>query len=385
MHTFNETLTCLAGQTDTDFEVLVLGHRLPYERQLAVERAIDDSPTWLRERIRLILVNKGNRTHPLNVGFENARGRYIGILDDDDIPFANWVETFRELDAREPGKILRAATVRQDVKTANVGRRAGLRAEGPLDLIYPSSFDLFEHLRTNQTPPVCLAFPRGVFHDLKIRFDEELSTTEDWDFLLRVAAIVGVASSPQITSVYRWWVSEECARLIHPVEEWQANHGRILHKIDGMMFLFPKGTTKRIRHLLDHYELPASSGQAARVSKPAANLTVLRYPRMMLKWIRYTRKRRKYRSELEVIKRSSLFDRRWYLEMYPDVAEAGIDPALHYILSGACELRHPGPNFDSAKYLRCNPDVGAAGVNPLVHYMECGRSEGRPIYKVTDE
>jgi len=71
--------------------------------------------------------------------------------------------------------------------------------------------------------------------------------------------------------------------------------------------------------------------------------------------------------------------------MYPDVAEAGIDPALHYILSGACELRHPGPNFDSAKYLRCNPDVGAAGVNPLVHYMECGRSEGRPIYKVTDE
>lgn len=384
MHTFTETLTCFAGQTDTDFEVLVMGHCLPPERQLAVEHAIDDSPAWLRDRIRLILVNKGNRTHPLNVGFENARGHYIIILDDDDIPFANWVENFREIASKEPGKILRAATVRQDVKTANVGGLAGLRAEGPLERIYPSSFDLLQHLRANQTPPPCLAFPRGAFHDLNIRFDEELTTTEDWDFLLRVAAVVGVANAPQITSVYRWWVSEDCARFVHPPEEWRANYEKILHKIDGMMFLFPEGTTRKIRYLLDHFvdQLPPSPGSAARGNKSTVNLTVLRYPRRMLKWIRYTRKRRIYRSELKIIRKSPLFDRNWYLEMYPDVAEAGIDPALHYILSGACEGRHPGPNFDSTEYLRCNSDVGAAGVNPLVHYMRWGRSEGRPIYKL---
>jgi hypothetical protein len=51
-----------------------------------VERIIEDNPEWRSERARLILVDKGNRKHPLNVGFGTARRDYIAILDDDDIP-----------------------------------------------------------------------------------------------------------------------------------------------------------------------------------------------------------------------------------------------------------------------------------------------------------
>jgi hypothetical protein len=47
------------------------------------------------------------------------------------------------------------------------------------------------------------------------------------------------------------------------------------------------------------------------------------------------------RRQAEMLKRSGLFDARWYLENYPDVAENGGDPALHYLLYGAEEGREP--------------------------------------------
>jgi O-antigen biosynthesis protein len=79
----------------------------------------------------------------------------------------------------------------------------------------------------------------------------------------------------------------------------------------------------------------------------------------------------------EQIRRSSLFDRAWYLEKNGDVAASGIDPAEHYVRSGAAEGREPGPWFSGKDYLENNKDVAAAEVNPLLHYLEFGRNEGR--------
>ena len=58
-----------------------------------------------------------------------------------------------------------------------------------------------------------------MFHDLGFRFDETLTTTEDWDYLMRVAAVVGVASTSEISSVYRWWPSNES----HVPRTWRTN------------------------------------------------------------------------------------------------------------------------------------------------------------------
>ena len=74
---------------------------------------------------------------------------------------------------------------------------------------------------------------------------------------------------------------------------------------------------------------------------------------------------------------SSLFDSEWYLRNYPDVAAAGVDPALHYVRHGAAERREPGPGFGARWYLERHPDVAAAGLNPLLHYLDCGAAEGR--------
>jgi hypothetical protein len=73
----------------------------------------------------------------------------------------------------------------------------------------------------------------------------------------------------------------------------------------------------------------------------------------------------------------SLFDRQFYLERYPDLARSGIEPAAHFLLYGARELRQPHPLFDTAYYLRENLDVAAAAVNPLLHFLRAGWKQGR--------
>jgi hypothetical protein len=77
------------------------------------------------------------------------------------------------------------------------------------------------------------------------------------------------------------------------------------------------------------------------------------------------------------LRASPVFDAAWYVRAYPDVAQAGADPATHYDRFGAAEGRDPGPYFSTSFYLDRNPDVAAAGLNPLWHYLTDGGREGR--------
>lgn len=88
-------------------------------------------------------------------------------------------------------------------------------------------------------------------------------------------------------------------------------------------------------------------------------------------------KSRLLRKEYEAIVESGLFDSNWYLTQYPDLAQAGVDPLLHYLKFGGFEGRKPNPDFDSAFYLAQYPDVVKGGLNPLVHYVRFGRTEQR--------
>ncbi len=71
----------------------------------------------------------------------------------------------------------------------------------------------------------------------------------------------------------------------------------------------------------------------------------------------------------------SSFDAKWYLKQYPDVAESGMDPYVHYINQGKAEARHPA--FDSSWYLSQYPDVAESGMDTYAHYINQGKEEGR--------
>lgn len=89
---------------------------------------------------------------------------------------------------------------------------------------------------------------------------------------------------------------------------------------------------------------------------------------------------KQYKVELHhlfIIRSSGLFDKSWYLAQNPDVAQAKVNPLLHYLRYGGIEGRDPSPNFCGAFYLNTYTDVKSAQINPLVHYLMCGKAEGR--------
>jgi glycosyltransferase involved in cell wall biosynthesis len=73
----------------------------------------------------------------------------------------------------------------------------------------------------------------------------------------------------------------------------------------------------------------------------------------------------------------SEFDTAFYIACYPDVAEAGVDPLLHFFHTGWREGRNPSLTFDTKYYLAANEDVRKAGLNPFLHYLSSGKGEGR--------
>jgi glycosyltransferase involved in cell wall biosynthesis len=249
--TLMDMLLCFGAQSREDFEIIVVCHKVPAGERAKVEALIDALPNELRKKVTVEGLDHGNRTAPLNFGFALAKGSYIAIMDDDDLVFDNWVEVFGDLATQHPGRVLRAVTLRQDCEEIQTpdGYRAA-RPIGPMERTYDSEFNAIDHLLMNRSPPACLAFPRTSYHNLGIRFDETLTTMEDYDYLMRVSACCGVASSPEITSIYRWWKVGASSRSDHNKAEWDANLRHICAKLDSAPLLLPAGSFGHIRNLL---------------------------------------------------------------------------------------------------------------------------------------
>jgi glycosyltransferase involved in cell wall biosynthesis len=74
-------------------------------------------------------------------------------------------------------------------------------------------------------------------------------------------------------------------------------------------------------------------------------------------------------------------DRAWYLQKYPEVAAAGVDPVEHYLRYGRDERRDPRPDFSTAAYLEAHKAITG---NPLVHYLRRVRAPRREESATTE-
>jgi GT2 family glycosyltransferase/glycosyltransferase involved in cell wall biosynthesis len=83
--------------------------------------------------------------------------------------------------------------------------------------------------------------------------------------------------------------------------------------------------------------------------------------------------RKRYRGILiHLIKKTELFDRTYYLDDNPDVAQSAIPPLRHYVAYGDPEGRWPMPLFDPG-YYRARVSGRTKSVNALLHYAYVGR------------
>lgn len=425
METLREVFLCLSAQTNGDFEHLVIAHNPSAEAVVEIRQLIADQSDWMRSRIRFEQIFGGTRTTPLNGGFAKARGKYVVILDDDDIVFANWLETFNAIAREEPGTLLRAVAVRQEFTWTEVGGKRSAKAVSAMHREYAPKFDFLDHLEVSQTPPVSIAFPRYLFADYGLRFDEALTTTEDWDYIMRCAARVGVGNSEEITCIYRWWVNAENSRTVHGQSEWQENHFRIQDKIDACVNLVPPGSMSRYREILEkmneylrwanklHHDLldiqaVTQTNDADQAKAKIAELStsvqgeltsllkdvspemlplappvndLLPQPKLApwqgLLGKRACMARLMAKLRRDTIISSGLFDADWYLAKYPDVAEQNIDPLTHFVQFGSRELRSPSAEFNARNYYAANMDLRDHRIEPVFHFILRGKKENR--------
>lgn len=110
--------------------------------------------------------------------------------------------------------------------------------------------------------------------------------------------------------------------------------------------------------------------------QPSARISWRRFIGSRWPWLRKMFGGRKSQGELaeqqqvRLIEASSLFQSAWYLQNNSDVGLAGINPATHYLRTGAGEGRDPGPEFDASAYVVKHPELARSGLNPLVHYVQ---------------
>jgi GT2 family glycosyltransferase len=71
------------------------------------------------------------------------------------------------------------------------------------------------------------------------------------------------------------------------------------------------------------------------------------------------------------------FDADFYRSRYADMNGPDDRMLAHYMIYGWREGRNPSAQFSTRYYLEANEDVAQAGVNPLLHYIEQGQDEGR--------
>ncbi|QIE55637.1 hypothetical protein G5B40_09340 [Pikeienuella piscinae] len=76
------------------------------------------------------------------------------------------------------------------------------------------------------------------------------------------------------------------------------------------------------------------------------------------------------RRRVATVAASEHFDADWYLKTYPDVRNAKMSPARHFVLHGVYEGRSPGPDLDTLEYYLNHPRALKAGINPVLHKMK---------------
>jgi len=82
-------------------------------------------------------------------------------------------------------------------------------------------------------------------------------------------------------------------------------------------------------------------------------------------------------AQIEAVKKSGLFDEKYYLAMYSDVQQGSVDPLRHYCEQGWREGKNPSMDFDTRAYLAMYKDIQHIGLNPLWHYIVTGAAEHR--------
>ena len=141
------------------------------------------------------------RAHAGNVGIGNARGRYVGFLDDDDEFYPEHVEVLVSLLEKLDYMVAYSDCL---VLQKEYDTGALEMTDREKELLFSRDFDYDFLLFENYIPFMCLLFRKDVL-DESGGIDEGLELYEDWDLLIRIGAGHPFYHIRKTTACYNQW------------------------------------------------------------------------------------------------------------------------------------------------------------------------------------
>jgi glycosyltransferase involved in cell wall biosynthesis len=145
----------------------------------------------------------------LNAGWQNARGRWITYLDDDDLVFPFHLELLTQAMRSDPAARVaysygqKALCLRGEVEDIPLARLPMIQQEFRPETLFVE----------NSIPIMAMMHERSLAEEIG-GFDESLNVLEDWDFIIRLAQHTSFRLAPHLTAEYRFYVGTDLQNSI---------------------------------------------------------------------------------------------------------------------------------------------------------------------------
>ncbi|OQY14044.1 MAG: hypothetical protein B6I30_01800 [Desulfobacteraceae bacterium 4572_187] len=186
-----EALESILKQTFNNFEIVVVND---------AGMSVEDVVLKLNKKKNITYVSHAkNRglAAARNTGITAARGKYISLLDDDDLFYPNHLETAMA-HVSEKTPVIYTDAVRATYERYNDSYRLVGK-----NVPYSMDFERKKLLVGNISPANCFVFKKKKALQVGL-FDETLTTLEDWDFWIRLSGLCTFKHIAKVTAQVNW-------------------------------------------------------------------------------------------------------------------------------------------------------------------------------------
>ena len=194
-----KALKSIEAQTYRPIEVILVndgGCDLDIEKLTGILRDVPLNYIRLEKNI--------GRARAGNVGIENARGDYIGFLDDDDELYPEHVSILVSLLKQVNYKVAYTDSL---MAYKEYNPRTSELVDIRKEMVFSQDFNYDYLIFENYIPFMCLLFEREILINSG-RFDGDLDIYEDWDLLIRIGEKHAFYHIKQTTADYNQWDTE---------------------------------------------------------------------------------------------------------------------------------------------------------------------------------
>lgn len=194
----------VASQTYTNLELVVVNDGGRDVKDLVREEAAGIPVRWVEH------AESRGRAAAANSGLQEARGRLLNFLDDDDVLYPQHVETLVSRLQATDAKVVYAGT--RNVYFDGPPEHPDSRVKE--EVVFNRPFDPDLLLFENYIPTMTVLFSREIL-DRVVGFCESMDLFEDWDFWVRVSRIFPFTHVDAVTSEYRFYGSSSVESSHH--------------------------------------------------------------------------------------------------------------------------------------------------------------------------